>query len=101
MFFLKAPVERETVIMFPVRFPIIKEEECKYAIAIRGDRSEELIKIGSLNSYSLNVYTLVKVVSKPEGIIPIWMPKPIITGIEWGVNRVTEVLVEMRLAPYT
>ena len=55
-------------------------------MAIREDRSEELIKIGSLNSYSRQVYTIVKVVSKTE-------TREVTSRTDQSRHRVAEALV--------
>ena len=55
-------------------------------MSIREDRSEELVKIGSLNSYSRQVYTIVKVVSKTE-------PREVTSRIDQSRHRVGEALV--------
>lgn len=55
-------------------------------MAIREDRSEELVKIGDLNSYSRQVYTIVKVVSKTE-------PREVTSKIDQSRHRVAEALV--------
>lgn len=55
-------------------------------MAIREDRSEELVKIGTLNSYSRQVYTIVKVVSKTE-------TREVTSRIDQSRHRVAEALV--------
>ena len=61
-------------------------KECNYEMAIREDRSEELVKVGSLNSYSRQVYTIVKVISKTE-------PREVTSRIDQSSHRVGEALV--------
>ena len=55
-------------------------------MAIREERGGELVKIGTLNSYSRQVYTIVKVVSKTE-------PREVTSRIDQSSHRVAEALV--------
>jgi len=55
-------------------------------MAVHEDDSAELVKVGSLNSYSRRVYTVVKVVSKTE-------PREVTSRVDSSSHRVAEALV--------
>jgi len=55
-------------------------------MAIREDEKAELVKIGTLNSYSRRVYTIAKVVSKTE-------PREVSSRVDGSSHRVAEALV--------
>lgn len=55
-------------------------------MAIHEEKEAEPVKIGSLNSYSRRVYTIVKVVSKTE-------PREVTSRIDQSAHRVAEALV--------
>ena len=50
------------------------------------DENAESVKIGDLNTYSSNVETVVKVVSKTE-------PKKVSSRRDWSTHRIAEALV--------
>ena len=55
-------------------------------MAVHENDSAELVKVGSLNSYSRRVYTVVKVVSKTE-------PREVTSRVDSSSHRVAEALV--------
>jgi len=55
-------------------------------MAIHEDESAELVKIGTLNSYSRRIYTIAKVVSKTE-------PREVSSRRDMSTHRVAEALV--------
>lgn len=63
-----------------------RKKECNYNMAIHENEEAELVKIGTLNSYSRRVYTIAKVVSKTE-------PREVTSRIDQSAHRVAEALV--------